>query len=198
MHHRHADRSLLPLTCDKGRPAQAGARTNCRQIQQRAHQGKLAERLTDHALGRGARLTQVQRDAGGTWVLASVEDATQDRETQLKERGAARRCGVCKAARDLEAGKISKEEALARAGWDRTNQAQRSVLLDIFSFPKAPGTAPAGRPAPPRPQVPAPRPEPQPPSAPDPGIDAVVDALIQSWRSPSAQPQPEPEPEAAL
>ena len=31
---------------------------------------RLAQRLTDHALGRGARLTQVQVERGGTWVLA--------------------------------------------------------------------------------------------------------------------------------
>jgi len=40
-----------------------------------AREGRLAERLTDHHLGRGARLTQVARRAGGAgrWVLADVE-----------------------------------------------------------------------------------------------------------------------------
>ena len=79
-----------------------------------AQEGKLPYRLTDHALGRGARLTQVQREAGGTWVVADVEPGTRDRETQLKERGASRRCSVCKTVRDIEAGEITKEEALAK------------------------------------------------------------------------------------
>jgi len=34
---------------------------------------RLAQRLTDHALGRGARLTQVQVERGGTWVLAQTQ-----------------------------------------------------------------------------------------------------------------------------
>jgi hypothetical protein len=43
-----------------------------------AEEGRLARRLTDHALGRGARLTQVQRQAGGTWVVADVQQGTRD------------------------------------------------------------------------------------------------------------------------
>jgi hypothetical protein len=70
-------------------------------------------RLEEHEAGRGARLTQVQLERGGTWRLASVEPGTRDRETQLKERGATRRCPICKtevqvrepeADRELEAG----------------------------------------------------------------------------------------------
>jgi hypothetical protein len=38
---------------------------------------------------------QVQHQAGGTFILVSVEPGTRDRETQLKERGASRRCGIC-------------------------------------------------------------------------------------------------------
>ena len=34
---------------------------------------RLAQRLTDHALGRGARLTQVQIERGGFWVLAQTQ-----------------------------------------------------------------------------------------------------------------------------
>lgn len=56
----------------------------------------LGARLAEHAAGRGARLTQVQLAAGGTWRLASAERDTRDRETQLKERGATRRCQICK------------------------------------------------------------------------------------------------------
>ena len=33
---------------------------------------RLPERLADHALGRGARLTQVQVERGGSWVLAQT------------------------------------------------------------------------------------------------------------------------------
>jgi hypothetical protein len=54
-------------------------------------------RLAEHGAGQGARLTQVQLQRGGTWRLAAVEPGTRDRETQLKERGASRRCGICKA-----------------------------------------------------------------------------------------------------
>lgn len=55
----------------------------------------LENRLAEHAAGRGARLTQVQREAGGTWQLASAEPGTRDLEATRKERGASRRCPVC-------------------------------------------------------------------------------------------------------
>jgi hypothetical protein len=57
----------------------------------------LSQRLADHATGRrdAGRLMQVQHQAGGTFILVSVEPGTRDRETQLKERGASRRCGIC-------------------------------------------------------------------------------------------------------
>lgn len=57
----------------------------------------LVRRLKDHANGNrdAGRLMQVQHEAGGTFILASVEPGTRDRETQLKERGASRRCPVC-------------------------------------------------------------------------------------------------------
>ena len=87
-------------------------------VQQSGHytgwalEGRLAYRLTDHAMRRGARLTQLQLQAGGSWVLAGVEHGvTRDREHQLKYRGASRRCQVCRAQRDLEAGKITPEQA---------------------------------------------------------------------------------------
>jgi predicted GIY-YIG superfamily endonuclease len=63
----------------------------------------LDARLAEHEHGHGARLTQVQLDRGGTWRLASAEPGTRDRETQLKERGASRRCGICKAEAEAEA-----------------------------------------------------------------------------------------------
>lgn len=60
----------------------------------------LIARLMTHAGGGpdAARLLQVQKEAGGTWALAAVEPGTRDREAQLKERGATRRCPMCKAA----------------------------------------------------------------------------------------------------
>jgi len=57
----------------------------------------LAKRIADHASGKRAagRLMQVQHGAGGTFILVMVEPGTRDRETQLKERGASRRCPLC-------------------------------------------------------------------------------------------------------
>jgi hypothetical protein len=56
----------------------------------------LDARLAKHEAGQGARITQVQREAGGTWRLASVEPGDRGRERQLKAHGAARRCPICK------------------------------------------------------------------------------------------------------
>jgi hypothetical protein len=64
--------------------------------QKRARENRLPQRLLEHEQGRGARLTQVQREAGGTWRLASVEPGGADRERQLKQHSAARRCPICK------------------------------------------------------------------------------------------------------
>jgi len=177
---------------------------------------RLAQRLTDHALGRGARLTQVQIERGGFWVLAQTQPGGRATERRLKQHGATRRCEVCKAAGAYQSGELTAPEALARAGWDRSNPVQRSLLLDIFGIPKSPempaadaAEAAAVEPAavtagPPaaaaRLEVPAPRAEPSPVwlwpgrPAPAPGreLDPVVDALIASWRSPEADARPEP------
>jgi hypothetical protein len=157
-----------------------------------AQEGRLRRRLVDHVLGRGARLTQVQREAGGTWVVADVErGVTRDRETQLKERGAARRCSVCKAARDIEAGRVTKDEALAK--WPDASPAERSILRKIFGLEPEPARAPE----PVREFVPAPRPEPVAEIPPD--IDALVDVLVAGWKAEAASPkgvEAEPEPEA--
>jgi hypothetical protein len=56
----------------------------------------LPARLAAHEAGRAARLTQVQRHAGGTWRVAKVEEGTRARERQLKQRGATRDCPICK------------------------------------------------------------------------------------------------------
>ena len=139
-----------------------------------AQEGKLASRLVDHASGRGARLTQVQREAGGRWVVADVEPGTRDRETQLKERGASRRCSVCKAVRDIEAGNITQEEALAK--WETASPAERSLLREIFGMEPAPQ---APDPVLVREITLAPAPEPAPEvTAED---DALIDALCEGW-----------------
>jgi hypothetical protein len=134
---------------------------------------RLAGRLTDHALGRGARLTQVQREAGGTWVVADTEPGTRDREAQLKERGAARRCSVCKAVRDIEAGTVSKQEALAR--FAKATPADRALLREVFGMEPETET-----PEPARPMIPAPRHE---PVSYGPEIDALVDKLTAGWQA---------------
>jgi hypothetical protein len=178
-------------------------------VQQSGHytgwtlEGGLPYRLTDHALGRGARLTQLQREAGGSWVLANVEHGvTRDREHQLKYRGASRRCEVCKAQRDLECGRITPEQALTRAGWDRADPHERGLLLEIFGLEAAPPDLAARTPAPPAPPepapfVPAPRPEPAAEIPPD--IDALIDVLVAGWKAEAASPKgPEPELESEM
>ena len=160
-----------------------------------ASTGNLARRLVDHALGRGARLTQVQKQAGGSWVVADVEHGvTADREAQLKERGASRRCSVCQAQRAVEAGRMTKEEALAKSGWDRASACERSLLLEIFGVEKEPECIPEIHS--PKPFVPAPSPAPV--AEIDPELDAVVDALVSSWTSPKGEATADsPESEAA-
>ena len=179
---------------------------------------RLAQRLTDHALGRGARLTQVQIERGGFWVLAQTQPGGRATERRLKQHGATRRCEVCKAAGAYQSGELTAPEALARAGWDRSNPVQRSLLLDIFRIPKPPeipsAEAPkaaaaepaavtARQPSAAPPEVPAPRAVPRQgwawpgkPVTAGPELDPVVDALIERWRSPKADAQPEPEPAA--
>ena len=161
---------------------------------------RLAQRLTDHALGRGARLTQVQAERGGSWVLAQTQPGGRVTERRLKQHGAARRCEVCKAAGAYQSGALTAPEALARAGWDRSNPVQRSLLLDIFGLPKPTGTAFAdasaasAAQAPEAPQAHSPEPRPEARPASNPELDAVVDALVQSWTTPQPETQPQPEP----
>src|SRR5262249_54964891 len=148
---------------------------------------------------------QVER--GGFWVLAQTQPGGRTIERRLKQHGATRRCEVCRAVEGYRAGELTGQAALARAGWDRSNEGQRSILLEIFGLLKAPeATSAHPREAAPAQPPEASRQEPHPAPKADPEIDAVVDALIQSWRSPkpAAQPQPaaeaqpQPELEAAL
>jgi predicted GIY-YIG superfamily endonuclease len=56
----------------------------------------LQARLADHQAGRGARLLQVAKDAGISWVLARTWPGGRQRERQLKiQGGASRRCPLC-------------------------------------------------------------------------------------------------------
>jgi hypothetical protein len=157
---------------------------------------RLPERLADHALGRGARLTQVQVERGGSWVLAQTEPGWGDRERQLKQHGAARRCEVCKAVKGYQAGELSQEQALARAGWDRATEHERELLADMFGISRPPEniSAPTGtRPASP---APAPRPAPDAQSI-TPEIVALVDQLQATWDA-GARPEPRaPAPQPA-
>jgi hypothetical protein len=172
-------------------------------VQQSGHytgwalEGKLPYRLTDHALGRGARLTQLQREAGGSWVLADVErGVTRDREHQLKYRGASRRCDVCKAERDVQAGKITPGQALERAGWDRATDYERGLLLEIFGLEAAPANlAVRERQADPEPITPAPAFREATPAQLD-EIDALVDGLVAGWKAEAASPEAGAQPEA--
>ena len=57
----------------------------------------LAARLREHAHGAGARLTQVQIDAGGTWVLARVWVGGRRKEAALKRyHSGVKLCPICR------------------------------------------------------------------------------------------------------
>jgi hypothetical protein len=149
-----------------------------------AKEGKLAQRLTDHALGRGARLTQVQAERGGSWVVAQTQPGDRTTERQLKQHGAVRRCDVCKAVDGYQAGELSPEQALARAGWDRASAHERGLLLDMLGISQAPTSIPAPQPAPSGSQVstvPGPRPAGSSARYITPEIVAAVDRLEATW-----------------
>jgi hypothetical protein len=170
---------------------------------------QLARRLSDHALGRGARLPQVQVERGGSWVLAQTEPGGRGKERQLKKHGAARRCEVCKAVDGYQSGQLTASEALDRAGWDRASGHERGLLLDIFGIGQAPQSTPAQSDVSPRPDMPAPQPGPArgdvrviPAPRPAPGaqyitpeVVALVDQLQATW---AAGPGPAPHAAAGL
>lgn len=56
----------------------------------------LARRMGEHQRGSDAKIMQAVRRAGIGWVLARTWEGGRDRERQLKQHGAARRCPVCK------------------------------------------------------------------------------------------------------
>jgi hypothetical protein len=154
---------------------------------------RLRERLTDHALARGARLTEVQVKAGGSWVLGRVEPGGRDRERYLKRHEASRHCDVCSALQGRDNGRLTTEQALSKAGWNAASEYEQSLLLEIFGISEPPtkGTVPPALEV--REMVPAPSHE---PVKYGPEIDALVDALIESWTSPHAEPAREMDLEA--
>ena len=166
-----------------------------------ALQRQLARRLSDHALGRGARLPQVQVERGGSWVLAQTEPGGRDKERQLKKHGAARRCEVCKAVDGYQSGQLTASEALTRAGWDRASQHERGLLLDIFGIDQAPERTPSPPAAAASGEVhvvPEPRPAPEAQNI-TPHVVALVDQLQATWAAQRQAAQAaagSPEPEA--
>ena len=145
----------------------------------------------------------MQIERGGWWVLAQTQPGGRSLERRLKQHGAARRCEVCKAVGGYQAGDLPAADALARAGWGRSNPAQRSLLLEMFGLPGPPAAlaAATARPARPEPAPMRPVPEPRPiPAAEAAEIDALTAGLIAGWRIPelTARPPPAPGPEPEL
>ena len=154
-----------------------------------AAEGRVPRRVVSHALGRGANLTKQQIEAGGTWVVADVEPGTHDRETQLKERGASRRCRVCKAERAIEAGRITPEQAMEQ--WVSASEYERGLLRQLF------GLEPEAKPDLPPAKAFRPRPAPK-PATPEQlaEMDALVDELCKQWRAELEEQPPSPKAQA--
>ena len=114
----------------------------------RARENRLEQRLLEHEQGRGARLTQVQRETGGTWRLASVEPGDADRERQLKQHSAARRCPICK----------TEAEAATHERWQQATSPQPESRVQSEPQPE-----------------PRMQPEPQPDSLIRPELDAELE-----------------------
>jgi hypothetical protein len=161
-----------------------------------ASPGRTPNRLIKHYLGKGARITQAQREAGGSWVLASVEPGTRDRETTLKERGASRRCGVCKAERAYGAGELTAEQALKASGWDRMTAHERDLLTQDLGIAEVPASLAADLEATPEPAKPIEQQWPQAVEHITPEVEALADGLIAKWRAELKMPEADRELEA--
>jgi hypothetical protein len=143
----------------------------------------LAARLEAHRAGQGARLMEVVKKAGGSFRLARTWTGGRDRERAIKNRHEAPKlCPVCSPEpRPVQAGKSAAQPEPARPA-------------ATLSPPEA---TPAPAAAAPRPQASTSGPETWPwpgqpvsTTAAGPEIDAVVDTLIESWRTPKAEAQP--------
>lgn len=62
-----------------------------------ANPGGLLARMLLHKSGGGSKMLAAAKAAGIGWHLVALERGTRARERQLKQRGAARRCPVCRA-----------------------------------------------------------------------------------------------------
>ena len=138
---------------------------------------------------------EVVKKAGGSFRLARTWTGGRDRERAIKNRHEAPRlCPVCSPEpRPVQQGKSAAQPEPVRPAVTPT-QASAAPQPRASEAPR-PQASTSGPAAWPWPGQPAPQPA-------YPEIDAVVDALIERWRSPEAdaqpEPQPEPEPEAAL
>jgi hypothetical protein len=61
-----------------------------------AKDGKLGDRLNEHAHGTGARITKAAVDRGIGWSVVLLTDGTRSQERRLKKNGHhERRCFIC-------------------------------------------------------------------------------------------------------
>lgn len=139
----------------------------------------LPARLERHREGKGARLMEVIKQAGGGFHLARTWAGGRDRERAIKDRHEAPKlCPTCSAQpKPVHAGRSAQAASPAAP-----SSLRREAPARCEPGTRQPGTA---SPSPPEawawPGGPAP--------APDPEMDAVVAALIRSWRSPEAGAQ---------
>ena len=153
------------------------------------------ERNTDHHLRRGARITEVQVERRGSWVIGEVRPGGRAVERQLKNwKNGSKHCDVCKAIKGLESGQLTQEEALAEAGWNRSNEYERGLLLEIFDIEPTPERLSSAQLPEPRPIHPAPPPEVVEEITPE--MDALVDSLCEGWLRQQAEAYARAEAEA--
>ena len=157
-------------------------------------------------------------ERGGSWVVAQTEPGWGDRERQLKQHGAARRCEVCKAVEGYQAGELEPGTGASPRRMGPCQRARtRAPARHVRPLPASGehvGTAglaaghadTAAGPADGEVRaVPAPRPAPAAQYI-TPEIVALVDQLQQSWtrettprpdaQAPQAAAEPEMEPQA--
>ena len=113
----------------------------------------LAGRIAAHFAGHGARLTQVQREAGGTFRLGRLfEGVTREREQIIKQTSGAAYCDIChgRPAPEIPASYFTPELTPADTGvtadesarWIR-NRPERSAPVPDAELPPAENPEPA-------------------------------------------------------